>query len=219
MLEAGGIEVRTVALDEGGVIPALDRFDAVWVLGGPQRVWQEEEHPWLRAEKAAIREAVVDRGLPFFGLCLGHQLLADSLGGEVGPSKVPEVGILPVRLTAAGRRSALFQNLPPVVKCTQGHGAEVKTPPPASVVLAASLDCRVQALACGERAFDIQFHSELTLEMIDACLELPEYRTYFEATMGVEGVARFGSALWANGGYRRVFRRKLSARGMTEMEH
>jgi GMP synthase-like glutamine amidotransferase len=67
----------------------------------------------------------------------------------------------------------------------------VKTAPVGSEVLAQSKDCRIQALAFGSCAFSIQFHSELTLDMIDACLELPEYKAAFEALMGIEGIASF----------------------------
>ena len=191
MLQEDGVEVHKVALDEGEPIPSLDNVDALWALGGPQQVWQEDEYPWLAAEKEAIREAVIDRKLPFFGLCLGHQLLAESLGGKTGVAEKPEVGILPAHLTAQGKQSPLFRNFPPVFDCVQGHGAEVKAAPPSTEILAQSPDCKIQAMAYAGRAFSVQFHAELTLEMIDACLELPEYKHDFEAMMGIDGIARF----------------------------
>ena len=89
-LAEDGIEWDAVELDEGEAISDLGAYDGLWVMGGPMDVWEEEAHPWFVAQKAAIHEAVRDRGLPFFGLCLGHQLLADSLGGRVGKAATPE---------------------------------------------------------------------------------------------------------------------------------
>ena len=62
-----GIEWQAVELDRGEPIPDLSDYDGLWVMGGPMDVWEEEQYPWLKAEKAAIREAVVDRQMPFLG--------------------------------------------------------------------------------------------------------------------------------------------------------
>lgn len=183
--------ITVVALDQGDKIPSLDDVDGIWALGGPMQVWEEDEHPWLVEEKAAIREAVIQRKLPYFGLCLGHQLLADALGGTVGASETPEVGVLPVHLTDAGRQNNLFRGLEPTIACTQGHGAEVQKAPDGAEILAQSPDCAIQALGINGNAFSIQFHSELTLAMVDACLELPGYKEDFDALLGAEGIAAF----------------------------
>ena len=108
-LREDGIGWTAVELDEGEPIPDLDAYGALWVMGGPMDVWEDDVHPWLVPERAAIREAVVERKMPFFGFCLGHQLLAQALGGEVGPAAAPEIGIMEVELTEAGRVSSIFQ--------------------------------------------------------------------------------------------------------------
>ncbi len=108
-----------VELDEGEALPSLEGYDALWVMGGPMDVWQEDEHPWLVDEKAFIRKAVKEIGLPYLGLCLGHQLLAEVLGGEVGKSAVPEIGVLDVQLTEAGATGVLFDGLPERFDCLQ----------------------------------------------------------------------------------------------------
>ena len=191
MLDADGISLHMVRLDRGDPIPDLAAFDGLWALGGPMQVWEEDCHPWLAKEKAAIREAVMGQGMPYFGLCLGHQLLADALGGEVGPCAEPEVGILPVDLNETGAESPFLAGLPRSFTCTQGHGAEVKAPPSCATVLASSPLCAIQALQVGDAAVSLQFHCELTVDMIEACLELPEYKADFEAVMGAEGIAEF----------------------------
>ena len=62
-----GDEWRTVELDEGQVIPDLNDFDLLVVMGGPMDVWQQDVYPWLGPEKAAIRYWVKDLGRPFLG--------------------------------------------------------------------------------------------------------------------------------------------------------
>ena len=189
-LTADGIAWDAVELDEGEPIPPLEGYDALWVMGGPMDVWQEDLHPWLVAEKAAIREAVAERGMPFFGLCLGHQLLADALGGEVGPAATPEVGILEIELTEAGRNSPLFAGLPARQRCLQWHSDEVTRVPEGAVVLASSPDCAVQAMAVGPRAFSLQYHVELSAETVPDWGEIPEYQAALEAAMGAGALPR-----------------------------
>ena len=95
-LRADGIEYRAVELDAGEEIPTLEDYDALWVMGGPMDVWDIEEHPWLVPEKRAIRRWITELERPFLGVCLGHQLLADSLGGSCDAQRPPEIGILDV---------------------------------------------------------------------------------------------------------------------------
>ena len=96
-----GANLHRVELDEGDPLPALGEFDAIVAMGGPMSVNDDADLPWLTAEKRLIGEAV-RAGVPYFGACLGVQLLAASLGARVYPGPEPEVGVLPVTLTAEG---------------------------------------------------------------------------------------------------------------------
>ncbi len=190
-LRADGIEWDVIALQAGGAIPALEDYDALLVMGGAQDVWQEDEHPWLRPEKQAIRSAVLELGMPYLGICLGHQLLAAALGGEVRPAATPEVGVFEVDLTEAGRGHPLFAGLAPTTRFLQWHAAEVVTPPPAASVLATSGACAVQALAVGERAFGLQFHAEVDVPTLADWFADPATTEALVLRLGPDGAARF----------------------------
>ena len=176
-----------VELDEGEGLPGLDGYDALWVMGGPMDVWQEDQHPWLKAEKAIIREAVVDREMPYLGLCLGHQLLAEALGGTVGPSKTPEIGVMDVNVIDDG---ALFEGMPRRIACLQWHSAEVTEVPTGARVLASSPACAVQAMAWKTHAYALQFHMEIEADTVANWADIPEYAGALDKAMGAGAVAR-----------------------------
>ncbi len=189
-LAADGGAWDAVELDAGEAIPSFDGYDALWVMGGPMDVWQEREHPWLVTEKKAIRDWV-GAGKPYLGVCLGHQLLGDALGGRVGPGTAPEVGILAVEMTEAGRADPLFRGLPATKRCLQWHGAAVLEPPPGAVVLAGSKICPVQAMRIGRCAYGLQYHVEATADTVPEWGCVPEYEASLEAVQGAGALRRF----------------------------
>lgn len=179
-----GISWDTIELDVGDLIPELDKYDALIVMGGPMDVWEEEKYPWLKTEKMAIRKAIIDLELPYLGICLGHQLLATALGGKVEPMQEPEVGILEIELTEDGMKAPLFNGLDQKFKCLQWHGAEVTRAPPDSKIIAQSPACAIQALQFGETVFSMQCHVELTDTTVSDWGEIPEYGESLEQSLG-----------------------------------
>ena len=179
-----------VRVFEGQVIPSFANYDLMFVLGGAQDTWQEEQYPYLAEEKAAIREWVWDKAKPYLGVCLGHQLLAAALGGEVALAEKQEVGVHEVSLSDAGKAHPFFAALPDLQSVMQWHHAEVKRAPQGAKVLAASALTAVQSLAIDNHALSTQFHCEFSPQTVATWSSLPGYRNVLEREMGAQGYQR-----------------------------
>jgi len=194
VMAAHGHTMHAVELDEGDPIPPLADYDVLLVMGGPMDVWEEQKHPWLIAEKAAIREWV-SAGRPYLGMCLGEQLLATAMGGTVAlMTAPPEVGMSQIRVTP----DPIFAGVPELCTCFQWHGAEVIALPPGARLLATSPGCRVQAFALGDCAYGLQFHMELTEATAAEWGSLPEYAASLEAAQGPGALTRLEAEVAAN---------------------
>jgi GMP synthase (glutamine-hydrolysing) len=180
-LRSRGLDLVRVELDEGEAIPERDDFAAIVVMGGPMGAYEDDEHAWLAGEKRYLREAV-EQDVPVWGVCLGAQLLAASLGARVYRGPEAEVGLLPVELTEAAADDPVFADAPPSIPTLQWHGDTFDLPEGATL-LARSPAYRNQAFRVG-RSYGLQFHVEVTPELAAQWGEVPAYASSLEAILG-----------------------------------
>ena len=185
-----GIEVHRVRLDLGEALPDWREYDLLVVMGGGMSVYEEDAYPWLVAEKRAIREAVA-MGCPYFGVCLGSQLLASALGSRVFRGPEPELGVNPVFLCEAARRDPVFRAFPPDVEVFEFH-SDTFDLPDGAVRLARSSRYENQAFHVGRTAYAIQCHLEPSLDDARNWFdEMPSLAETFEARYGRGSIAGF----------------------------
>jgi GMP synthase-like glutamine amidotransferase len=164
-LEVNGIEWEYVDLFRAPDAPIpLDGAAGLISMGGPMSA--NDDLPYLRRELDAIEQAV-RAGKPVLGICLGAQMIAKASGAKVYRNPVKEIGWAPVRWTEASRSDPVFAGLTEPETVLHWHGETFDLPPGAKW-LASSDACRNQAFCLGTGVYGLQFHLEVTPEMIVA---------------------------------------------------
>ena len=156
-------EYRDLGEHPSGDAVRLEDCQALIVMGGPMSA--NDPVPGLIAEFKLIEQAL-RQDLPILGICLGAQLLARALGAPVYRNPVSEIGWAPVYFTEAAASDALFSGLASPTTFFHWHGETFDLPHGAEW-LAYSDRCRHQAYRFGRRAYGIQFHPEITAEMVE----------------------------------------------------
>jgi GMP synthase (glutamine-hydrolysing) len=146
-------------------LPAPDHYAAIIALGGAQHVYEEEKYPYLTAEKDLLRTCVA-RDIPYLGICLGGQLLASALGGLVKKHTTTEIGFYDIPLTQAGLADPLYKGFPGYHKVFHWH-EDTFDLPSNSTLIASNAHTTNQAFRYGRRAYGLQYHIEVTLEIIN----------------------------------------------------
>jgi GMP synthase-like glutamine amidotransferase len=165
-LDERGTPRELLALDEGRALPTRpDGYAALVFMGGPMSV--NDPLPWVADALALIRRAQ-GAGVPVLGHCLGAQLLAKALGGQVVRNPVPEIGWLPVEAAPTREAAVAVAEgwLPAAFEAFHWHGETFSLPDGAAWLLR-SADCPHQAFALG-RSLGLQFHIEMTAPMVRA---------------------------------------------------
>ena len=150
----------TVAEYFDGALPDLDETDAIVSFGGEKSAWDPEFAP----EVELIREAVA-REVPFLGVCLGAQLLAYALGGEV--SRLPRrlIAWAPLEVTAAD--DPVLGALPNGAHALHWNEDGIEPPPGAVEVYARPEGGRAEGFRVGRLAWGVQFHPEIDAAALD----------------------------------------------------
>src|SRR5262249_20360693 len=141
----------------------------------------EDDLPWMKPEKRLIAEAV-NQGLPYWGVCLGAQLLAASLGARVQPGPAPEIGVLSVHLTPEAATDPVFATLPGAFPALQWPSDRFELPKGATR-LAYSPAYPQQAFVWG-RAYALQFHIEISASLAAEWGDVPAYAQALENELG-----------------------------------
>ncbi|MGE0485559.1 MAG: type 1 glutamine amidotransferase [Gammaproteobacteria bacterium] len=138
-----------------------------WLLSG-SRHGAYEDLPWIAPLEHCLR-AIVAAGRPLVGICFGHQVLAQALGGTVGLA--PQGWGLGIHAYAVTRHDAFMQPALPSFRVPVCHQDQVTRLPPGARVLAASDHCPYFAVRYAPRAFGIQGHPEFSPAYLGALVE------------------------------------------------
>jgi GMP synthase (glutamine-hydrolysing) len=173
-----GARLEHVHAHRGDPLPDLDTIDGLVVFGGAESVTEIDRYPYLQDEAALLRRAA-ERDVPVLGICLGAQLLAHALGGEV--RRLDRRAVRWVEL----ERVADDELVPATVPALHWNEDGIEPPPGATELLerAAGLGCA--AFRAGS-AWGMQFHADVDGATLDGWYE--RYGSWL-AEAGVEAAA------------------------------
>lgn len=180
-LSAAGADLDVARPYAGDVLPAdLTAHIGMLVLGGEMGAHDDARHPWLTDVKQLVVSAAGD-GTPVLGVCLGHQLAAVALGGEVRANPLgQQIGVLDVGWTAAAYDDPLLASaaalqgradVGPATPAVQWNNDVVARLPNGAVDLAHTDRGELQAARFAPSVWGVQWHPEAGAEIIGSWAE------------------------------------------------
>ena len=160
LIRSDGYRIENIVAEKEAVPTDAKRYAAIIILGGPMAVY--DNVLYLKREQQLIRNAL-KLEIPVLGICLGSQLIAQAIGGNVHKGGKKEIGWSNVMLNHSGYND-LFKGInTKSIKVFQWHGDTYDLPPKATIMASSKL--YPQAFRFGS-VFGIQFHMEVNAEMI-----------------------------------------------------
>jgi GMP synthase (glutamine-hydrolysing) len=162
----------------------LARYSGVILAGSPFTVSEPVEQKSaverrVERELAELLDEVVERDVPFLGVCYGIGTIGSHQGATVDRLFGESSQAVRISLTEAGRKDPLFHELPPTFDAFVGHKEAISDVPAHLTVLASSINCPVQAFRVGENVYATQFHPELDTNAMAARVQAYAQHGYF----------------------------------------
>lgn len=152
----------------------FDSFDGVVISGSATSCLTTEEK-WIRPYVALVGK-LIEKKVPLFGICYGHQTIARYLFEKAGvepklrKSLTPECGWQEIQVLETG---TILEGLPEKFYTYQSHYEEVAEVPPGAVNLGMSPRCAIQGFYLpGKSVFAVQFHPETGIEQVERTLQI-----------------------------------------------
>ena len=167
-LQLAGHHIQSTQLYAGQALPEISEVDWLIVMGGPMGIYDENQYPWLVAEKQFIR-ACIDAGKLVLGVCLGAQLIADVLGAAVTANPHREIGWFPIQLTGKAKALGLNSVFTEEAEVFHWHG-DTFAIPSGAINIASSEACLNQGFVYKSKVVGLQFHLETTEQSAGALI-------------------------------------------------
>jgi GMP synthase-like glutamine amidotransferase len=168
-LAGSGVEVIEHRALTGSALPPVESVSGVVVFGGSMNVDMTDRYPFLREERAFVREAV-DTGVPVLGICLGAQMLARAMDRDVYPAGIRELAFNVLHLTPEAAGDPLMSVFRDGDMVFHWH-EDTFDAPEGATILGTGDEVHLQAFRIGELAWGLQFHFEIDRAELEIWLD------------------------------------------------